>query len=136
GARARVPKGARHGPTAVWSTGVVVSWTPQFLGLCLVERQLDLTSVAARLGGSPVWFVRVSYWCREPVCVTRVWHFPTLAHIPGWICYLFIYVVTVKRQAVRVSRRPHTRRLAPSRVAAEGLHHRQCKSLSVVHLGT
>ncbi|MQM18772.1 hypothetical protein Taro_051769, partial [Colocasia esculenta] len=32
---------------------------------CLVERQLDLSSVAARLRGSPVWFVWVSNWCRE-----------------------------------------------------------------------
>ncbi|MQL99477.1 hypothetical protein Taro_032201, partial [Colocasia esculenta] len=39
----------------------------------LVERQLDLSSVAARLRGSPVLFFRVSNWCREPVDVTRVW---------------------------------------------------------------
>ncbi|MQM17945.1 hypothetical protein Taro_050928 [Colocasia esculenta] len=39
----------------------------------VVERQLDLSSVAARLRGSLVWFVRVSGWCREPVLVTRVW---------------------------------------------------------------
>ncbi|MQM05818.1 hypothetical protein Taro_038634 [Colocasia esculenta] len=36
---------------------------------------------------------------------------------------------------MRESRRPHTHRLALSSVVAEGLHHRQCKSLSVVHLG-
>ncbi|MQL92216.1 hypothetical protein Taro_024838 [Colocasia esculenta] len=47
-----------------WACGNVVrrsgvGWSPQFLGLCLVERQLDLTSVAARLGGSSVWFVRL-----------------------------------------------------------------------------
>ncbi|MQL72870.1 hypothetical protein Taro_005227 [Colocasia esculenta] len=39
---------------------------PQFLSLCLVEPQLDLSSVAARLGGSPVWFVRGSF-PTEPV---------------------------------------------------------------------
>ncbi|MQM00464.1 hypothetical protein Taro_033204 [Colocasia esculenta] len=44
-----------------------------------VERQLDLSSVAARLRGSPVWFVRVSNWCREPVDVARVWRFSTVA---------------------------------------------------------
>ncbi|MQL78052.1 hypothetical protein Taro_010463 [Colocasia esculenta] len=65
-----------------------------FLGLCLVERQLDLTSVAARLRGSPVWFVRV-----------------------------------------RESKRPHTCHLARSRIVAEGLLHRQCNFLTVVHLG-
>ncbi|MQM00193.1 hypothetical protein Taro_032927 [Colocasia esculenta] len=32
---------------------------------------LDLPSVAARLRGSAVLFVRVSGWCREPVHVAR-----------------------------------------------------------------
>ncbi|MQM14548.1 hypothetical protein Taro_047484 [Colocasia esculenta] len=32
-----------------------------------VERQLDLSSVAARLRGSPVWFVRVRSFPTEPV---------------------------------------------------------------------
>ncbi|MQM21529.1 hypothetical protein Taro_054571 [Colocasia esculenta] len=36
---------------------------------------------------------------------------------------------------VRESKRPHTRHLALSRVEAEGLHHRQCNFLTVVHLG-
>ncbi|MQL96022.1 hypothetical protein Taro_028699, partial [Colocasia esculenta] len=31
--------------------------------------------MAARLRGGPVWFVRVSNWCREPVDVARVWRF-------------------------------------------------------------
>ncbi|MQM04872.1 hypothetical protein Taro_037680 [Colocasia esculenta] len=35
-----------------------VGWSPQFVGPVEVERQLDLTSVAARLRGSPVWFVQ------------------------------------------------------------------------------
>ncbi|MQM02874.1 hypothetical protein Taro_035647 [Colocasia esculenta] len=46
-----------------------------------------------------------------------------------WNSYLAFFV------EVRESRRPHTRRLALSSVVVEGLHHRQCKSLSVVHLG-
>ncbi|MQM17749.1 hypothetical protein Taro_050723 [Colocasia esculenta] len=37
-----------------------------------VERQLDLSSVAARLRGRLVLFVRVCGWCRESVLVTRV----------------------------------------------------------------
>ncbi|MQM02908.1 hypothetical protein Taro_035677 [Colocasia esculenta] len=83
GAKARVPKGARHGPAAVWSAGVVLVGLHSFLACVLVERQLDLMSVAARLRGNPVWFVRVSSWCREPVFVARVWRFPTLARTPG-----------------------------------------------------
>ncbi|MQM16699.1 hypothetical protein Taro_049658, partial [Colocasia esculenta] len=86
--RGLLPRLRRYCLTFV-AVGVVVSWSPQFLGLCLVERQLDLSSVAARLRGGPV----------------------------------------------RESRRPHTRRLALSRaVVAEGLHHRQCNFLTVVHL--
>ncbi|MQL84563.1 hypothetical protein Taro_017073 [Colocasia esculenta] len=37
-----------------------VGWSPQFVGPVEVERQLDLTSVAARLRDSPVWFVQIS----------------------------------------------------------------------------
>ncbi|MQM02567.1 hypothetical protein Taro_035333 [Colocasia esculenta] len=37
-----------------------------------VERQLDLSSMAARLRGGLVLFVRVCGWCRELVLVTRV----------------------------------------------------------------
>ncbi|MQL92226.1 hypothetical protein Taro_024844 [Colocasia esculenta] len=43
-----------------------------FLDLVEVERQLDLSSVAARLRGSLVLFVHVCGWCREPVLVTHV----------------------------------------------------------------
>ncbi|MQL86180.1 hypothetical protein Taro_018711 [Colocasia esculenta] len=69
--------------------------------LVLVEQQLDLLSVAARLRGSPVWFVRGSF-PTEPV--TREAH-----------PYPF---------QVRESRRLRTRRLVLSRTIAEqGLHH-------------
>ncbi|MQL74996.1 hypothetical protein Taro_007366 [Colocasia esculenta] len=43
-----------------------VSW------FVVVGRQLDLSSVAVRLRGSPVWFVWVDSWCRKPVFVARV----------------------------------------------------------------
>ncbi|MQL80817.1 hypothetical protein Taro_013269 [Colocasia esculenta] len=54
GAWAGVPKGARLGPADVWSAGVML-----FLDLVEVERQLDLSSMAARLRGSLVLFVQV-----------------------------------------------------------------------------
>ncbi|MQM09647.1 hypothetical protein Taro_042525 [Colocasia esculenta] len=59
-----------------------VGWSPQFVGFVLVEQQLDLSFVAARLRGRHVWFVRVSGWCREPGLVTRVWRHPPLARTP------------------------------------------------------
>ncbi|MQM01457.1 hypothetical protein Taro_034211, partial [Colocasia esculenta] len=36
-----------------------VGWSPYFVDLVVVERQLDLMSVAARLRASPMWFVQV-----------------------------------------------------------------------------
>ncbi|MQM00056.1 hypothetical protein Taro_032785 [Colocasia esculenta] len=46
-----------HVVRAVWCWLVsIVSW------LVVVERQQDLSSVAARLRGSPVWFVRLRYF--------------------------------------------------------------------------
>ncbi|MQL68705.1 hypothetical protein Taro_001008 [Colocasia esculenta] len=75
-----------------------VSW------LVVVERQLDLSSVAARLRGSPVWFVRGSF-PTEPVT-----------------CEAHFY-----SSQVRESRRLLALRLVQSRTVAElGLHHQQC----------
>ncbi|MQL97793.1 hypothetical protein Taro_030491 [Colocasia esculenta] len=46
-------KGARHGPAAVWSAGVVlVGLHCSWLYCVVVERQLDLSFVTARLRGS------------------------------------------------------------------------------------
>ncbi|MQM13803.1 hypothetical protein Taro_046729, partial [Colocasia esculenta] len=45
-AQAGVPKGSRHGPAAVWSTGVLlVGLHCSWLYCVVVERQLDLSSV-------------------------------------------------------------------------------------------
>ncbi|MQM16630.1 hypothetical protein Taro_049589 [Colocasia esculenta] len=49
-----------------------VGWSPQLVGTIKVERQLELSSVATRLRGSHVWFVRVNCWCREPDFVAQV----------------------------------------------------------------
>ncbi|MQM09604.1 hypothetical protein Taro_042479 [Colocasia esculenta] len=49
---ARVPKGARHRPVAAWSAGVVFVGLHCSLACVAVERQLDLSSVTARLRGT------------------------------------------------------------------------------------
>ncbi|MQM15550.1 hypothetical protein Taro_048498, partial [Colocasia esculenta] len=94
--------------------------------LVLVERQLDLTSMAARLGSSPVWFVWVNRRCGEPVLVTRG-SFPTEPVTREAHPYPF---------QVRESRRLRTRRLVLSRTVAEqGLHLQQCNFLSLYTSG-
>ncbi|MQM10467.1 hypothetical protein Taro_043361 [Colocasia esculenta] len=54
GAPARDPRGARHGPAA-YGCRCGVGWSPQLFDFFLVERQLDLSSVTARLRGV-LWF--------------------------------------------------------------------------------
>ncbi|MQM13721.1 hypothetical protein Taro_046647 [Colocasia esculenta] len=44
-----------------------VGWSPLFLGLVVVEWQLDLSSVAARLRGGLMLFIRVKESGRVPV---------------------------------------------------------------------
>ncbi|MQL97383.1 hypothetical protein Taro_030076 [Colocasia esculenta] len=70
-----------HREDAAWSGGnvvrasffaffakvVVVLLDSTVVCTCLVERQLDLSSVAARLRGGPMWFVRVRSFPTEPV---------------------------------------------------------------------
>ncbi|MQM01046.1 hypothetical protein Taro_033794 [Colocasia esculenta] len=48
GVLSRVPRGARHGPVAC-GCKYGVGWSPQLFDFFLVERQLDLSSVTARL---------------------------------------------------------------------------------------
>ncbi|MQM06726.1 hypothetical protein Taro_039553, partial [Colocasia esculenta] len=109
GARARVPKGARHGPAAVWSAGVVLVSLHCSL-VCACGAQLDLSSVTVRLRGSscvvlfgldtgimsqlsiPVWWRRsfrlvlCNWWWL--VCVTS-W----LRFYPLWCALVFCVVV-------------------------------------------
>ncbi|MQM22140.1 hypothetical protein Taro_055188 [Colocasia esculenta] len=49
--KARVPRGARHGPAAC-GCRCGVGWSPQLFDFFLVERQLELSSVTVRLRGS------------------------------------------------------------------------------------
>ncbi|MQM19127.1 hypothetical protein Taro_052127 [Colocasia esculenta] len=118
------------GRNAVWDSYLALF--SEFLGLCLVERQLDLSSVAARLRGSLVWFVRRQAVRESRRPYTR--HLALSRVVAEGLHHRQYNFLTVVHLGVRESRRPHTRHLALSRVVAEGLHHRQCNFLIVVHL--
>ncbi|MQL98123.1 hypothetical protein Taro_030819 [Colocasia esculenta] len=95
------------GPQEWYWLDSTVSW------LVLVERQLDLSSVAARLRGSSVWFVRGSFPTEPVTCEAHPYSFH-----------------------VRESRRLLILHLVLSRTVAEqGLHLQQCNFLSLCTSG-